>query len=502
MKYIFAFLIFVCNCNAQSTNNLWLFGRDCGPNIKCGGTNINFVGVGTQISKYPRPMNLDRTNGVITSKQGNLLFYSNGVYVANAIDSMMKNGDSLNPGWYVNQWAYYGLLLIQGNLIIPLPDDSNKYYLFHETAEVNSNPTFAYSPQLFYSIINMKYDSGLGRVMSKNNIIISDTLIGGLITACKHGNGRDWWVTVHRGNSDIIYTLLLTPNGIQGPFVQHIGTYVNLITNLNTFQACFSPDGKKYALYMSGGFLEIYDFDRCTGLFSNPVQLNISYHAFLGGLAFSPNSRYLYAPSNEYVFQFDVQATNIAATQTTVAVWDTFYSPSPPFATTFFMAQLAPDGKIYINTGNSTDFLHFINYPDLGGIACDVQQHSILLPTYNDFTIPNHPNYFLGVDTGSVCDSLGLPTPETPKPPLGGLILNYIPSWQQLVVNASGLKGKRVTMSIYDGQGSLKVQEFKSSRVNAGYFTTEVDCSGWAKGLYVVYLQTEKESLSKKFIID
>ena len=74
MKYIFAFLIFVCNCNAQSTNNLWLFGRDCGPNIKCGGTNINFVGVGTQISKYPRPMNLDRTNGVITSKQGNLLF--------------------------------------------------------------------------------------------------------------------------------------------------------------------------------------------------------------------------------------------------------------------------------------------------------------------------------------------------------------------------------------------------------------------------------------------
>ncbi|MBL0050906.1 MAG: T9SS type A sorting domain-containing protein [Bacteroidetes bacterium] len=28
----------------------------------------------------------------------------------------------------------------------------------------------------------------------------------------------------------------------------------------------------------------------------------------------------------------------------------------------------------------------------------------------------------------------------------------------------------------------------------------DVDCTGWASGLYVVHLQTDKERLSKKFV--
>ena len=64
-----------------------------------------------------------------------------------------------------------------------------------------------------------------------------------------------------------------------------------------------------------------------------------------------------------------------------------------------------------------------------------------------------------------------------------------------MFVNASGLQGKNVTVSIYDGRGSLKF-EVESLKSNAGYFTLDVDCTGWSDGLHVVYLQTEKERLS------
>ncbi|MBK8845653.1 MAG: T9SS type A sorting domain-containing protein [Bacteroidetes bacterium] len=42
--------------------------------------------------------------------------------------------------------------------------------------------------------------------------------------------------------------------------------------------------------------------------------------------------------------------------------------------------------------------------------------------------------------------------------------------------------------------------EVKSLKSNAGYFTLDVDCAGWASGVYLVYLETEAERLSKKFV--
>ena len=67
---------------------------------------------------------------------------------------------------------------------------------------------------------------------------------------------------------------------------------------------------------------------------------------------------------------------------------------------------LAPDGKIYISTTSSTPYLHVINNPDSMGTACDLCQHCINLPALNAFTMPNFPNYALGAEAGSLCDSL------------------------------------------------------------------------------------------------
>ncbi|MBK8847317.1 MAG: T9SS type A sorting domain-containing protein [Bacteroidetes bacterium] len=114
--------------------------------------------------------------------------------------------------------------------------------------------------------------------------------------------------------------------------------------------------------------------------------------------------------------------------------------------------------------------------------------------------LPNNPNYELGRLLGSPCDTLQW-TNLTPALSKGeGVIqITYISAWEKLFINASGLQGKNVTVSIYDGRGVLvRAQNFVP--LHNGYATVDVDCSGWASGMYVVYLETDKERLSKKFI--
>ncbi|MBK8875673.1 MAG: hypothetical protein IPN13_17870 [Bacteroidetes bacterium] len=139
----------------------------------------------------------------------------------------------------------------------------------------------------------------------------------------------------------------------------------------------------------------------------NPIGFN-------SGLEFSPNSQFVYVCNSEDIYQYDVTSPNVLSTKTVVAVYDGYQNP-PGFGTFLALPQLAPDGKIYITTGNSTFNFHTIDEPDLPGLSCAVNQHSVQIPAFNFNTIPNHPNYFLGALTGSPCDTLvGVGVEESP----------------------------------------------------------------------------------------
>jgi len=123
-------------------------------------------------------------------------------------------------------------------------------------------------------------------------------------------------------------------------------------------------------------------------------------------MAFSPNSNVLYVSNTNHIYQYDLTVPNIAASQTIVAAYDSFLSVAPGFpgfATLFGLSALGPDGKIYITTGNSTLHMHTIDDPDVVGLGCNVNQHSVQLPAFYYNTLPNHPNYFLGCDTTLGC---------------------------------------------------------------------------------------------------
>ncbi len=55
---------------------------------------------------------------------------------------------------------------------------------------------------------------------------------------------------------------------------------------------------------------------------------------------------------------------------------------------------------------NFDNVLHVIEKPDLKGLACEVNQHGVQLPTYNAFSLPHFPNYRLEALEGSPCDTL------------------------------------------------------------------------------------------------
>ena len=351
---VLAMACFSMNVRAQQgVNNLWMGGYvAAGIDTALGGVDIDFISGTRVISTVDRNMNFFRTSANITDEQGNLLFSTNGVRIANATGDTMLNGGGLNPSWYTSQQSQHpdGLLIPQACLILPKPDDPNIYYLFHGTLD---DPLATTAHYLYLTTVNTTLDNGLGGVVVKNQVLIHDTLNIGRITAVRHANGRDWWVFCHEANSNIYHRLLVSPEGVSVDGEQAVG----VVRPPDFGQVCFSPDGSRYAYYAklgNFGHLDVFDFDRCTGLFSNAVHVQTADTLLGVGLAFSPNSRFLYTSAVLNVYQYDTDADDIGASMVHIAAWDSTYSPSPPFATAFDLAQLAPDGHVYFGTGSST----------------------------------------------------------------------------------------------------------------------------------------------------
>ncbi len=413
MKKAIILLILSLNlysASAQDFDFIWMLGYNSTLNdTTFGGTRIDFSKSPPAYSYLYNDMNFFETNASISDSAGILQFYTNGIYVSNKNNSPMPNGMGLNPGQPATDFHDTGYILDQGAIIIPFPDEANKFYLFHADFKYSTSTLSAHSLHLYFTVVDMSLDNGRGDVVQKNQILMTDTLSLGKLTCVRHGNGRDWWLLMHEFSSKSYYRFLITPDGIQS---LEKGSTSFSIPNEGLGQSCFSPDGNFFARinsfsFTDGPVLDVYHFDRCFGYLSNQVQLNL-HDEFpnTAGLAISPNSRYLYVSSFLNVYQFDLWADDIAASKIKVAEWDGFKDGN--IETLFYLAQLAPDGKIYINSTSSPRYLHVINQPNLPYPYCDVQQHGIHLPTWNSVSLPNFPNYRLGPFNSSPCDTLGL----------------------------------------------------------------------------------------------
>jgi len=353
-------------------------------------------------------MYFDGTNAALSDSSGSVQMYSNGIWIGNSVWDTLENSEGLtNDGLLRSIWPQFALALPKpgpGNRIVLLYGDEKQYWFSEPDTAL-----WIVSQNLYAAEIDMNLNNGLGKVISRGEVVIEDTLALGKFTAAKHANGRDWWILAHKKNSNTYHRLLLDPSGIHHAGTQTIG----LPYTDGVGQACFSPNGAYYVIVdgvdfdtttLVGCYINIYNFDRCSGLLSNHRQIIEPQGAWVGG-AIAPDSRYYYAGFSMFTRQYDLWADDVEASGVVVMEYDGYLAPNPTHP---MYLQLFPDGKIYSCPSSRTKVLHTIHYPDEPGMVCQYEQHAVHLPTRNGYSIPNFPYFRLGPLDGSPCDTLGL----------------------------------------------------------------------------------------------
>ncbi|HEY6899161.1 MAG TPA: hypothetical protein VI233_00900, partial [Puia sp.] len=192
-------LLLSAPCLAQSKRAWhWYFGK---------GAGIDFS---TGVAKVDGSGNMDASEGTSTmsDEAGNLLFYSNGIQVWNRNHTLMPNGASIIGD----------ISSTQSTLIVPLPGNSSIYYLF-STFAATTNPNSG----LFYNVIDMSLDGGLGDITRDKNVPM---LTSGTeqLAGTQHCNGTDFWIVSRQANYDSLKLVAwrLTRKGLTAPVVSSI----------------------------------------------------------------------------------------------------------------------------------------------------------------------------------------------------------------------------------------------------------------------------------------
>lgn len=465
--------------------NQWIFGRFNTSNPS--GTMLNFNEDTVTVTPVNKHMEFEAACTVMCDSTGDLLFYSNGCYIARADHQMMLNGDSISHSILKTSFCNSGgNPNMQGILSLPKPGSSSQYYLFYTDLgdPYTMMPYFPLAPEvLYYAVIDMSLENGQGKVIEKNTVIVQDTFSRGMIQAARHANGKDWWVIQPESHSNCSWTLLLTENGIDTVFKQCIGHVWD--DHDPTGQAVFAPDLSRYARVNYFNGLNLFDFDNATGLFSNPQHISFGQDTFyFNGAAFSSNSRFLYATCYNHTWQYDVLSENIADSRVLVGELST--PPSLPYKTRFNQAQLAPDGKIYIAGIGGFTYLHVIEKPNCFGLACNLQQYAIELAAFSSYTMPNIPHFKHWSNTDT-CAVVG----ATESDLLSQSNIRFYPNPANDYISIEGLEGGeviewldisgRVVKQLHQNAGTVNIAD-----LTAGFYLVKVSRKGKPLGVFKV----------------
>lgn len=483
---VIVFLLISILSFAQKQDRIWLFADSAGIDFN---DLANPVAINCNLSN---PSSASFTS--IANNQGQLLFYSGGVdltvfpiRVFDKYGNIMQNGDGLRGYPWV----------CQGNMILPMPGDTNKYYL------LVGDRTGAMGNYIYFNIIDMSLNNHLGSVISKNNLLLTD-YVNEKLNAVKHANGRDWWLIVQSTNIDsLFHKFLITPDSILGPFNQFIGSGDNIYKAHG--QMIFSKDGNKLGLVAWNSTIDIFDFDRCTGELYNFKKVGEgvpTLENYYHGCSFSPTGNVFYASSIWYeyknIYQYDLTAPDIKATKKTI-----FSYQDTGLYSGLEMGQhlLGPDDRIYIAKGNGftivntdTYYTHHIDViinPDSLGTACNY------MPSYLDLGrgrtiqgLPTMVNYNLGPVVGSICDSLtnGIKEANDEK--------------KLFQIYPNPFKDEITIHSPHSESGKLIIQDELGKILFKEKFTDNktFNLSFLSAGIYFFSIETEKKIFKEKFV--
>jgi hypothetical protein len=424
-----------------------------------------------------------------------LLFYTNGWTLLDKNGQVVQGADSLSPTPYsYNDLLYGGNNFPQNSLFIQHENDSSLYTMVHTTmfdSDISRGPL-----TVWRSKFKINSDSSIS-VIEKNIEIINDTVESIGISACKHANGRDWWVMIKNQFTTKSHLLLFTPDTLLFNMIETPGSA------LYDDGACkvFSPNGSYYATYAShAGGVRIYQFDRCAGSLSLmsivPDPDNANSAGF--GLSFSPSGRFLYFSNLEKIFRVDMQSNLQPADVQLVYTYTPFMDSAFGYLNVFHVMELGGDGKIYINGSGGCRYYCTIDNPDEVNLANIGYNHfNFKIPFFNNHTLTNHVNYSLGQLPGSPCDTLGLTVGKLqlkaplinigPNPNNGNFSLNF---------NEQKISG---VLEVYDLNGQLMHSEYVAPWSNTKQVNLQHQLSN---GMYALRLSFGEQTGVVKFVVE
>jgi gliding motility-associated-like protein len=359
--FLFCFALLLCYSEtwAQQENHIWAFGNNAG---------LNF----TNGSPVPFNTSMQSREGTasVANSTGQLLFYTEGSTVWDRNGSPMPNGTDLTPFATALVPAPTGSTT-QGTLIVPVPGSHSRYYVFSMTCLELGTAAL----RLYYSVVDMNLNSGLGDVVPGEKSILLDTMLSERMTAVV-GQWCNIWLLTTSAEGPVIKAFEITESGISTtPVISPAGPGTALVDALGVLKA--SPDGRRLVATKLTivNAVTLFDFDNGSGMATNPRNISPIWGSY--GAEFSPDNSKLYV-NDGTVAQLDLSSNNtdtIIASRTNVG-----NAPSAQL-------KLGPDGKIYLPGGAGA--LSRIPFPNVAGTGCGFQPNAIGLSGSALLGLPN-----------------------------------------------------------------------------------------------------------------
>lgn len=338
-NWVYMFFIISSVGFAQKEANIWYFGENAGLDFNSG----------SPIALTDGKLWTNEGCSAISDKDGNLLFYTDGVFVYNRNHEIMLNGTDLFGHESSTQSA----------IIVPKPNDENIYYVFTTDYQWSFRG-------LRYTEIDMSLDGGVGAVTTNKNILLEE-FVSEKVSAVVHANGTDIWVVTHGWGNDSFYSFLVSSTGVNTtPITSNAGPVITGALDNRIGVLKISPKADKLVICSDNLGSQLFDFNNITGEVSNPVEL--SNRPFDYGAEFSPSGKVLYISTLSAIelYQYNLNSADIKNSEAII---------SNTFAR---QLQLGPDQKIYVAKAPS-NYLGVINFPNNLGAACDFVEEAVFL---------------------------------------------------------------------------------------------------------------------------
>lgn len=300
-------------------------------------------------------------------KNGELFFYSNGIYVWDKFHNQMPSQPDL-PGY-------------------EFPSTTQQCIISHNTDmegiyNVFSLNTYDSPGELYSFSVDMRLNSGLGDLVFGSETIIDGSLTEQMFGVSHPCNGL--WILSHLRNSATYVSFHIS----NGKMIEKVESSIGNVFASTSVNNEIEKTGSIYlsqndrVANLSNQYLEFSKFNRLSGQFYDPITVidpeNHLGNAIYKGI-FSKSGNYFYLPvvSNDSVFirQYDLEIwTKKSISERYVDVYIPEIKSLSLYDLSFF------GDKIYFTIAAERGGLSSINNPEAKGASIDVQYKSITYP--------------------------------------------------------------------------------------------------------------------------